>query len=246
MFAILEKFIRLAFYPKTILLLFIRPRFSITGFLLVEELKNAGIQPASIIDIGANSGQFAISSIYGFDNCTEVHSFEPQTNCIETLSSLSKKVPELKIYPFGLGNEESELAINVNLHSPASSFLELNDSHLDAFPSAIVERNETVQIKVLDNVIDIDKLPKPVLMKIDVQGFEEKVLLGASQTLKKVEFVLIEVSFKSMYKGEADFKTLINLLSSLGFDISSPMDFLRDPKTGNVLQSDFLFINRNI
>ena len=244
-YARFEKFIRLLFYPSFVFAVFSWPKFSVTAFLLGKELKNIEVEPNTIIDVGANVGQFAIAALKTFPG-SKVHSFEPQRGCIEGLKSLASKEANLTVYPYALGDEETELVMNVNRHTPASSFLELNDKHLEAFPDAVVGNKETLPVKVLDNVIDVSKFRKPILMKIDVQGFESKVLSGSKETLKETKYVLMETSFHSLYKGESNLTSMIELMGELGFELSVPLDFLRDPISGGPLQADFLFVNRSL
>jgi hypothetical protein len=46
----------------------------------------------------------------------------------------------------------------------------------------------------LDSIIDTEKIRPPVLLKIDVEGFEIEVIRGAKRLLQKVDYIMIETS----------------------------------------------------
>ena len=92
---------------------------------------------------------------------------------------------------------------------------------------------------VLDS-ISIDLIP-PVLLKLDVQGYEAKVLAGAERTLSRCDYVIIEMSMARMYEGETEFTDLLRLMNNYGFRFLRPIGWLEHPRTGAILQMDGLF-----
>jgi len=97
-----------------------------------------------------------------------------------------------------------------------------------------------VQLQKLDSFKFGEKLKKPVLLKLDVQGFEKHVINGGKQFLKNVDYILIEVSFVRMYDGEPLFDEIHQLLHELGFAIHSPVG-LFTAKDEKILQMDMLY-----
>jgi hypothetical protein len=75
------------------------------------------------------------------------------------------------------------------------------------------------EVKRLDSVLADGQiaLQEPILIKIDVQGFEDKVLGGASRVLTKTEFVISEISTAAVYKNQCDFGKLHGILTANGF-----------------------------
>ena len=51
----------------------------------------------------------------------------------------------LSICNYGLGSEDKDLLLNVNDHSPSSSFLEMSDEHKAAFP--FTEDSKKISLK---------------------------------------------------------------------------------------------------
>jgi len=89
-----------------------------------------------------------------------------------------------------------------------------NKKELETKPSAV----PTIQVVRLDESRIKDELG-PLLLKLDVQGFEHEALKGASALLDKVALIEIETSFREMYAGELKHTELITYLESQGFTI---------------------------
>jgi hypothetical protein len=79
-------------------------------------------------------------------------------------------------------------------------------------------------------------------LKIDVQGYEKEVLLGACETLSRVLILELELSFVSLYEGQGILPELFVLVSGLGFKPSWIEAGARDPRTDDLLQIDALFV----
>ena len=119
--------------------------------------------------------------------------------------------------------------------------LKISERHKTEFPHAKVQTSATVDVIPLDQLRSDMVLKSPVLMKIDVQGYEGEVLEGGKETLKKVDYVLLETSFTQMYEGEPLFAELVETMKSFHFDFVRPIAFLKSNKTGEILQADILF-----
>ena len=80
----------------------------------------------------------------------------------------------------------------------------------------------------------------PILLKLDVQGFEKNVLEGASVLLEKIDYLVLEVSFISMYEGEPLFDEMHTYLKEKGFKLVAPIGALPDPNLA-IPQLDMLY-----
>lgn len=220
------------------------PKFSLTSFAMISQLMRQGVSPKTVIDVGANVGQFAVASAKLFPNVC-VHSFEPNPACANLLSNHVKSLRNVLVYPIALGDKDGEIAFHVNSHSHSSSILPLTKNHLEAFPNAREVSSIQVKVSTLDRVFSGVGLVKPVLLKLDVQGYEAQALRGAADTLKRVDYVVLEASFKPMYEGEMLFMDVVHLMEGYGFSFSRPIGWLPDPHTGEIIQMDALFCKSN-
>lgn len=216
------------------------PKFSLTSFQMIRKLKKQGIEPKTVLDVGGNVGQFAVASAKIW-NPVRVYTWEAVPSCVDRLAKNVSSLSNIKIYPVALGEEESQISFNVNKHSHSSSILPLASGHIDAFPDAQEVDQITVEMSTLDILLDSEELQSPILLKIDVQGYELNVLRGANKLLKKVDYILLETSFKSLYEGEPIFLDVVQFMWERGFRFLRPVDWLSHPETGEILQADALF-----
>jgi FkbM family methyltransferase len=198
------------------------------------------IVPKTILDVGANVGQFAVACTKIFPGVV-VHSFEPLPLCVKELKGNVARLRGVRVYPVALGEQEGEVTMHVNSHSHSSSILGLGERHRKAFPDAREVQTIRVAISTLDRELKSVPLEDPILLKLDVQGYEAQVLEGATETLKKVDYVLLEASFRPLYEGEETFMEIARMMEDLGFEFLRPIAWLSDPHNGEVLQMDALF-----
>lgn len=216
------------------------PKFSITSFNMISALRTQGIYPKTVIDVGANVGQFAVATAKIFSGVS-VHSFEPNPECVSALQKNIASLPNVLVYPLALGEAEGEVSFHVNSHSHSSSILPLAKSHLMAFPDAREVNMIQVKLCTLDKVFADIELSSPVMLKLDVQGYEAQVLRGATETLKRIDYVVLEASFKPMYQGEILFMDIVKLMEGFEFSFLRPVGMLSDPQTNEIIQMDALF-----
>jgi FkbM family methyltransferase len=216
------------------------PVFSISSFHMLSALLSYDIRPASIIDVGANVGQFAVAAAKKFPHA-HVHSFEPLPDCASRLRRNVHRLRNVSVYDVALGETEGSCTMHVNSYTLSSSLLSLAPAHQRAFPYATEVGMVDVQISTLDKTFEDIDLPRPILLKLDVQGYEAKVLAGATNLLKSVDHAVIEASLKPMYEGETLFDGLADLMTAFGFRFKATVGQLFDPSSGEILQVDALF-----
>lgn len=237
----LQKIVSLVESPGVIMALLTWPKFSMTSYFMISNLSKQGISPNTILDVGANVGQFAIAAAKLFPHA-KIHSFEPQPECVGQLNKNIRTMDNVSVYPIALGDSDGEVKFYVNSHNHSSSILPLADSHREAFPEALESEEIAVKITMLDNALSEVDIVSPCLLKLDVQGYEVHALRGGVETLKRVDFVILETSFKPMYEGESLFMDVVKIMEEYGFRFLRPVGWLSDPKTDEILQMDALFI----
>lgn len=216
------------------------PVFSLTSHDLVGRLVAQGLQVNTLLDAGANIGQFSVAA-HELLGGPEIHAFEPNPVAAERFRRNTRRYANIHLHPIALGDRSDRLDFQVNRHSHSSSLLPLGPRHLDAFPDARIETTMVVEVRRLDDLLADLKLPPPVLLKLDVQGYETQVLRGAGGLLGKIDHILLEVSFEPLYQGEIVFLDLLPMLDQLGFEFLRPVGWLEHPATGQLLQMDALF-----
>jgi FkbM family methyltransferase len=226
--------------PAAIRALLTWPEFSLTSYHMVSGLVKQDISPRAIIDGGANVGQFAVAASKLFPDA-HVYSIEPLPECFERLRRNTRNLPKVTAFQFALGETDGTVDLHINSHNHSSSLLPLAATHRAAFPDAIETGTVSVKVSTLDSLFAAIDLKPPVLLKLDLQGYEATALRGGTETLKRVQYVVLEASFKQLYEGETLFLDLVRLMEACRFRFSRPVGSLSDPSTGEILQIDALF-----
>jgi len=170
---------------------------------------------ATLIDAGANRGQFSLL-LKGLYPNIKILAFEPLQQPRDIFQSLFKTSSNVEIFPYALADKEATMSMNVAYKNDSSSLLEFTKVS-DMFPSARFSHLENVEVRRLDRILKNSDLISPVLLKIDVQGYEREVLLGSEQLIKHIDAIYVEASFIDMYKDQVLFEELYEMLLGQGF-----------------------------
>jgi FkbM family methyltransferase len=195
----------------------------------------------TILDVGANQGQFALVVNAVFPEA-QVYSFEPVPSCFEALKRNTERIKSFKAFNLGLGDSTDELEFELNDFSASSSFLKMADSHKEIFPYTSQAKSIKVKVDRLDNLQSHLEIEHPLLVKIDVQGYEDRVLEGGREVIQAAKVVIIETSFCSLYQDQALFDRIYQQLTELGFSYKGMLGQMQNPHSGEVLQSDSIFV----
>jgi FkbM family methyltransferase len=197
---------------------------------------------ATILDIGANTGHFAFA-INALLPQSQIYSFEPLPECFKELQAKAKGIPNMRMFNIALGNHSGNLIFKRNAHSLSSSFLEMASLHKSAFPQTSISETTEVLVEKLDIFAQEEiVLTGPLLVKIDVQGFEGQVLEGGMQVISQAKIIIIETSFYTLYENQPLFDDIYLTLKSNGYIYAGALESLKDPSTGRVLQEDSIFV----
>lgn len=180
------------------------------------------IQPAwSIIEVGANMGTFTVPfaktvGIYG-----RVHAFEPQTKLYQVLSAnlALNQVDNATTYRMALGSAEGLIAV------PSFKY-----DKEDNFGSLSLDPNNKTNANTA--IIKLDSLGISChLLKIDVEGMETDVLMGAKEMIKQCRPVIHVENDRGKEKSE----TLIKFLQEMNYrmywhitDLYNPSNFSKN------------------
>ena len=199
-----------------------------------------------VLDIGANTGQFAESLIdFGYKN--KIISFEPIEKAYQVLLRRSKKYKNWEVAEkCAIGNKNGETTINVSEDTVFSSLKPIRDEYVKYNSSSRQTHTENVKIYNLEYFKDDYILPyEKVFLKIDTQGFEKEVLEGAKNILTKIDGVKIEIPLESIYDSvNWKLDDIIDFFYKKGFTCVNLNPVAINNKTGNVLEVDGIFIRK--
>lgn len=195
----------------------------------------------TVIDVGAHEGQSALHFHELLPNA-RIYSFEPLQDCFTRLNANLRDVPGFRSFNLALGDEKGTMSMHRSEYSVSSSLLKMANLHKEAFPHSSGEALETVHVDTLDGMARELDLEDNILLKIDVQGYEAKVIMGGRNTLSRVKVIVVETSFRELYEGQPLFREVYELLCEAGFVYSGSWEELRSPLDGAPLQQDSIFI----
>jgi FkbM family methyltransferase len=195
----------------------------------------------TVLDVGAHRGESAVEFHALFPQAM-IYSFEPLGECFAELQAKTAGAPRQKSFNVAIGERSGQSVIHKSGYSPSSSLLAMGDIHKDAYPFSGGNSSETIEIRTLDGMAPELSLDREVLLKIDTQGYEKQVLLGATETLKRVKILIVETSFGELYQGQARFPEIYRMLEERGFEYRGSWDQFYNPKDGLPIQQDGIFI----
>ena len=163
-----------------------------------------------IFDVGANVGQSIKRYKKIFENPI-LHSFEPSIDAVNILKEKYKNEKDLFVINSAVGEKDENLEFNINASNTHSSFKKLipNTTWIKKrSKTANVDSNEYTTKKVSTKIITLDDYVKKNninnidILKIDTQGYEDKVLLGAKNliTNNKIKLIQLELIFSEIYE----------------------------------------------
>ena len=201
-----------------------------TMFGSLRNLARIDFRPGGIVDVGANVGAWAREAASIFPGCP-IHMIEGQTSL----------EPQLKAtgfpYTLTLVGPENVDAAPFYMAGTGSSLL----PEVTGFEKERVE----LPVRKLDDLEPIQSLPAPLLLKLDVQGYELKVLAGAAETLRRTEVLLAEVSLLEYNKGSPLMHEVISWLANREFLPYDICGGLRRSSDKALFQTDMIFVRRD-
>ena len=177
----------------------------------VEYLKQMNIQPKVIYDIGA---------------------------CVMHWTKEARKIwPDSKIIMFDAMNHAEfmykESCLDYYCDGPVGDFtrwVKFYENPMDPAGNSVFKEDTQFfteehavdkKMQSLDNIVESNKWPKPDLIKIDAQGAELLILVGAQETLSQCNDIIIEMQHKEYNLGAPQKDDVTQYLNEIGFELVS-------------------------
>ena len=194
-----------------------------------------------VFDVGANFGQYA-TSLRECGYRGRIVSFEPLTSAFSRLEANAKADPLWEVVNIGLGDRDERATINIAGNSQSSSLLEMLPAHLKSAPVSAYVGKEEITVSRLDSVFSkYHRRGDRTFLKLDAQGYERKILEGASLSLSDIQGIQLEMSIEPLYSDEMPYLEMLGYLAGIGFTLASIEPGFGDPESGRMLQMDGIF-----
>src|SRR5436190_6303276 len=152
---------------------FFKSGASVASTQILHSVKQYLPSVKTILDVGANQGQFAIAACYFYPEA-KIYSFEPVPDTFGILKKNIKDYGNVTIFDLALGSSTGRLEFYRNEYSHASSALPVSRLQKSVLPKTSKEHKISVEVKRLDDVFRQIKKEQPILLKLDVQEFEKE------------------------------------------------------------------------
>jgi FkbM family methyltransferase len=176
-----------------------------------------GIKDGDVVwDIGVNIGFYTkiFSSSVGVIG--EVNAFEPMPSTFETLKTNCDNLSNVFLHNVGFSDKKETVTFKYNLENDVTA---TRSSEYDF-------ESKKVNVKLLPVDLFLKNHASkaiPQLVKIDVEGFEEDVLLGASKTFSHLDCrnLFIEIHFTRIEERNLgnSASRIVNMLNDWGFNV---------------------------
>jgi FkbM family methyltransferase len=198
----------------------------------------------TVIDVGANVGQFA-SEVRALSRDVRIHSIEPNPVIYKTLTAIAAGDNRWTTHECALGRSSGKVMLNVFASSDFSSCLPANEFGAQRFQDSLtIADTVEVELRTLDELVSFippAAIGSRLLLKLDTQGFDMEVLLGAASVLESVQVVVTEASLQPLYQGAALFPEALEFMKAKGFTLSGFFPVSRNDDL-SIIESDCVFV----
>lgn len=199
----------------------------------ISHLARVGLKPPLILDVGAYRGDFAALALLGWP-LTRVVCFEPLSKMAAYIGSRFAKDSRVTLVSALLGARDGDV---LTLHEAETASSALDEHHDQGFPAT---QHQSVALDTALRRLAVDSTD--CLIKLDVQGFELQVLMGAELVLRNASAVIVELNLLDIHRGVPIFHELVAWLCERGFVAYDIAGITRRPLDGAVWQIDLVFV----
>ncbi|WP_298494240.1 FkbM family methyltransferase [uncultured Maritimibacter sp.] len=172
----------------------------------------------TVIDIGVLNGTPQLYAAFPDAYLILIEALPPYREKVESL--VAERPGE--VHMVAAGSTETTMQINLLNDVPARSSLL---THVKGGSDDVTRYD--VPVKPLDTLFAGRDFDGDVLLKIDTEGFDLEVLKGASETLRKVKWVITETSIALRHENSYRFADIAFIMRENGFEVFDIMTVTR-------------------
>jgi FkbM family methyltransferase len=194
-----------------------------------ESLTSLGFRPQHIVDVGANRGNWTRRALQFFP-AARYTMVEPQERLKQYSTDLLQRGTAIQWIPAGVADKSGTLPLRVGQPDSTSTFYDDGKAENGRASVPVVTLNEIAAAYGM-----------PELVKIDAEGFDLRVLVGASELLGRTDVFLVEVTVcASLY--ENTLARVVRFMDENGYKVVDITDLNRSPKHGVLWLCELAFV----
>jgi len=142
----------------------------------------------TIIDAGANIGIFSLF-VHHLAPDAKIYAFEPAPKIFDILNRTvvtNKLSDRIHIFQQALGNRKCRVKFMTSMafNDPLATGSIVADSEFSKNRQEIFYQSVITPMTTIDNFVEEHKIDKVDFIKIDTEGYEKQILVGAEKTIK--------------------------------------------------------------
>ena len=194
-------------------------------------LAGFGFRPEHIVDVGANRANWTRRAAHFFPSARYTL-IEPQESLKQYTADLVQRGVAITWINAGVADKSGSLALAVGQPDSTSTFYDDGDPHT---------RRVSVPVVTLNEIAESHGTPQ--LVKIDAEGFDLRVLTGATNLLGKTDVFLVEVTVCAAAY-ENTIADVIRFMDQHGYRVADITDLNRSPKHDVLWLCELAFVRK--
>jgi FkbM family methyltransferase len=184
------------------------------------------LRGAFFVDVGANFGWYSLLAAH--TEARKIVAFEPNPRIFELLSqTMLVNGIQCDLYRKAVGDKEDEIALQVDWMRVGGATLLERRRTMDGWEALLPEVEEKIPVevvvlgKVLEQTLQKDAALRdiPMVLKVDVEGFEPRVVLGAREILRGLSCTAF-VEYHSDPDGAGKLREMLDFFDSAQYSLS--------------------------
>ena len=209
-------------------------------------LDKSNFNELTIVDVGAYKGLWTSRYLKKYPNII-AYSIEPHQESFLNLQNKFRALSNVKLFKVGISNINGIKDVNVNSKAYTNSLLELDPEAPKSWRKNKFEHlyREKVETITLQEFVKKNKIKRINILKLDVQGYESRVLKGAEMLLKEslIDILVLEVIVAPTYKDQSKVNEIFEIFENNNYKLYGIYDIEKNSKREKIQQFDVIFYN---
>ncbi|MCL5287475.1 MAG: FkbM family methyltransferase [Acidobacteria bacterium] len=203
--------------------------------------------PMQVADVGARDG--VPGELAGLEALIDYVCFDADAEECARLNAEQHGTRSFRAFPYFIAERDAPVTFHLYKQGVHSSVYPPGREFAEQFAGEefAVQRSVQMEGTSLDAVFSKQKLAPPDFLKLDTQGSELGCLRGASQVLRQVCLVEVEVEFTPLYEGQPLFHDVMRFMTENNFEllylnrVFGQRRAYEGPSRGQIIFGDALF-----